>query len=66
MKERQSRVVRRLSNRTVVVPSDLLKLIAVVKLGVAAPPADGCSAVAGKIKPNAYCDWWKKSKRKKE
>lgn len=27
---------------------------------------DGCSAVAGKIKPNAYCDWWKKSKREKE
>jgi len=46
MKERQLRAVRRLSNTTVVVPSDLLKLIAVVKLGVDVPPADGCSAVA--------------------
>jgi hypothetical protein len=23
-----------------------------------------CSAVAGDIKPEGYCDWWKKSKRK--
>ena len=25
-----------------------------------------CSAVAGDIKPNAWCKWWKKSYRKKD
>jgi len=27
-------------------------------------PPNKCSAVAGVIKPNAWCKWWKKSHRK--
>jgi hypothetical protein len=27
-------------------------------------PPNGCSAVAGIIKPNGWCKWWKKSHRK--
>jgi hypothetical protein len=29
-------------------------------------PPNKCSAVAGNIKPNAWCKWWEKSKRSEE
>jgi hypothetical protein len=28
-------------------------------------PPNKCSAVAGDIKPQAWCKWWKRSKREK-